>query len=170
MSGPRPASYLSHTEGSAEPGDDGVARGLVAKASSKIDAPIRVVWDAFVNPEVISQYMFGTTVVSEWKKGSPIVWKGTWKGRAYEDKGTILELATERILRYSHYSPLSGLPDVPENYHNVTVELSRSGKSTVVSLSQDNNPTEEARDHSQKNWETMLSGLKKLLEDNRRKS
>jgi len=33
-----------------------------------------------------------------------------------------------------------------------------------VSLSQDNNTTEQARDHSQKNWEVMLTGLKRLLE------
>jgi len=33
-----------------------------------------------------------------------------------------------------------------------------------VSLSQDNNPTEEARVHSEKNWETMLVDLKQLLE------
>jgi len=169
MSGPRLASYLSHTECPPTQSDARVARGLVANASVGINAPIRAVWDALVNPEVISQYMFGTTVVSEWKKGSPIVWRGTWKGRAYEDRGTILELAAEHVLSYSHYSPLSGLPDVPENYHNVTVELSQSGKGTTVSLSQDNNPTEEARDHSQRNWEMMLSGLKKLLEGGQQK-
>jgi hypothetical protein len=28
------------------------------------------------NPEIIKQYMFGTNVISDWKEGSPIVWKG----------------------------------------------------------------------------------------------
>jgi hypothetical protein len=34
----------------------------------------------------------------------------------------------------------------------------------VVSLSQDNNATEEARGHSEKNWAMMLDELKKLVE------
>jgi len=45
----------------------------------------------------------------------------------------------ERILRYSHFSPLSGVPDRPENYHTVTIELSGDGDQTKVSLAQDNN-------------------------------
>jgi hypothetical protein len=33
-----------------------------------------------------------------------------------------------------------------------------------VTLSQDNNATDEAREHSEQNWRMMLDGLKKLLE------
>jgi hypothetical protein len=33
-----------------------------------------------------------------------------------------------------------------------------------VTLTQDNNPTEEARRHSEENWSMMLDGLKKLVE------
>jgi len=136
----------------------------VAKVSTTIDAPVARVWDALVNPAQIKQYMFGTQVSSTWKEGSPIVWKGEWKGKSYEDKGVILALRPERMLRYSHFSPLSGRPDRPENYHTVTIELSGSGGRTTVSLSQDHNPTPEAREHSEKNWSAMLAGLKKLLE------
>jgi hypothetical protein len=50
----------------------------------------------------------------------------------------------------------------------VTVRLSRKGDSTTISLSQDNNPTDEARAHSEKNWEGMLAGLKRLLENKER--
>jgi hypothetical protein len=56
-----------------------------AKAGITIQAPISKVWDALVNPEVIKRYMFGTTVTSHWVTGSPITWKGEWKGKAYED-------------------------------------------------------------------------------------
>ncbi|MGZ7031112.1 MAG: SRPBCC family protein [Thermoanaerobaculia bacterium] len=136
----------------------------IAKASTTINAPVDRVWDALVKPEIIKQYMFGTNVVSDFRKGSPIVWKGEWEGRKYEDKGKILEIEPRRLLKYTHFSPLTGEPDVPENYHTVTIELSGKGKETVVSLSQDKNPTEEARKHSEQNWGMMLSGLKKLLE------
>lgn len=136
----------------------------VAEASVTVDAASERVWDALVDPADIEQYMFGTRVESDWEEGSSIVWKGEWEGKRYEDRGEILELEPRRRLRYTHYSPLSGAPDVPESYHTVTVELSEEGSVTRVLLTQDNNPTEEAREHSEKNWEMMLSGLKKHVE------
>ncbi|MCL4510361.1 MAG: SRPBCC domain-containing protein [Bacteroidetes bacterium] len=139
-------------------------KNLIARASMTINAPGAKVWDALVNPEAIKQYMFGTNVVSDWHEGSPIVWKGEWQGKAYEDKGVILQFKPGQTIQYSHFSPLSGLPDNPENYHTVTIELSGEGDQTRVSLAQDNNTTEQARDHSEKNWEMMLTALKKFLE------
>jgi uncharacterized protein YndB with AHSA1/START domain len=140
-----------------------IGRGL----STTIDASRAKVWNALTNPEVISQYMFGTHVVSEWREGSPIVWQGEWQGRKYEDKGVILKLIPEQVIRYSHFSPLSGMPDAPENYHTVNVELKGDERQTTVSLTQDHNATEEERRHSEENWVSMLSGLKKLLEGQR---
>ncbi len=142
-----------------------MAKGQVARASVAINVPITKVWDALVNPEVIKRYMFGASVVSDWTEGSSIVWKGEWQGRPYQDKGVILRFTPERTLQYTHFSPQSGVPDAPENYHTVTVELSTEGKKTRVVLTQDNNPTEQARDHSERNWNTMLAALKKVLED-----
>ncbi len=138
--------------------------GLIARASVTVNAPRERVWTALVSPEAIKQYMFGTDVVSEWREGSRIVWKGEWQGKAYEDHGVILALTPQRRLQYSHFSPLSGLPDTPENYHSVTIELSDDGSATRISLSQDNNATEDARAHSEKNWGTMLTALKKFVE------
>jgi len=137
---------------------------LIAKAHITISAPIAKVWDALVNPEMIKQYMFGTNAVSDWKEGSPIVWKGEWEGKPYEDKGVILQLKPERVLQYSHFSPLAGQADVPANYHTVTIELSPEEKGTILRLSQDNNSTEKDREHSEKMWGMMLTGLKKVLE------
>ncbi len=139
-------------------------KNLIARASTTINAPSVQVWTALVDPQAIKQYMFGTDVVSTWREGSPIVWKGEWQGKSYEDKGVILQLRPERILQYSHFSPLSGLPDQPENYHTVTVELSAAGKQTEVSLAQDHNASEEERAQSEENWRTMLTALKKFVE------
>jgi uncharacterized protein YndB with AHSA1/START domain len=137
---------------------------IIARATVTIDAPVAKVWNALTNPDIIRQYMFGTNVVSAWKQGSPIVWQGEWQGRKYEDKGVILKLVPERTLQYSHFSPLSGVPDVPENYHTVTVSLSPEGSRTRVELSQDRNASEDEREHSEQNWGMMLEGLKRLLE------
>jgi uncharacterized protein YndB with AHSA1/START domain len=137
---------------------------FIAKAQITINVPIAKVWDALVNPEMIKQYMFGTNAVSDWKEGSPIVWQGEWEGKPYEDKGVILKLKPERLLQYSHFSPLSGQSDVPEHYHTVMIELSPKGTGTMLMLSQDNNSSEEDREHSEMNWGMMLTGLKKFLE------
>jgi uncharacterized protein YndB with AHSA1/START domain len=139
-------------------------KGLVAKASVRIKASNDKVWDALVNPEMIRQYMFGTEVVSDWKEGNPIIWKGIWNGKSYEDKGIILKYEKKKELEFSHFSPLTGIPDIPENYHTVTYRLTYEGDYMLVALSQDNNATETDREHSQKNWEMVLDGLKKVLE------
>jgi uncharacterized protein YndB with AHSA1/START domain len=137
---------------------------FVAKASISIDSPTRKVWKALVTPELVSRYMFGAKVESTWKPGDPIVWKGEWKGKPYEDKGVVIEANPDHVLRYTHFSPLSGAPDVPESYHTVTIELSDQGRSTFVELSQDHNPTDAARSASERNWHVMLQGLKKTAE------
>jgi len=141
-----------------------VEKGLVAKASVKIKAPVNRVWNALINPALIKQYMFGTEVLSDWKNGSTIIWKGVWKEKAYEDKGVILTIEPEKKLQYSHFSPLAGLPDVPENYHTLTYELSKEENEIIVTLSQDNNENEKAQKHSEEMWQNLLDGLKNVLE------
>ena len=139
-------------------------KDLIANAQILVKAPVEKVWDALVNPDTIKKYMFGTTVTSDFKEGSTITWTGEWNGKAYEDKGKITKIKPMTQLQYTHFSPLTGAPDSPENYHLVTVKLTPKNGSTSVLLSQDNNANDEARQHSEKNWTMMLSSLKKLLE------
>jgi len=137
---------------------------FIAKATATIHAPASKVWDALTKPNLIKQYFFDTDVISDWKVGSPITYKGEWQGKAFEDKGKILKIEPEKVLMSTHWSPLSGVPDTPENYHTVTYTLSGRGDSTEVTITQDNNSTEEEKVHSEENWKTVLAGMKKLLE------
>ena len=132
---------------------------LAATATTTIHAPASEVWDALVDPQKIKQYMFGTDVSSDFKPGSPISWKGEFKGKRYEDKGEIKRAMPGRLLEYTHASGTK-----PDDVHTVTVELSGSNGTTTVRLTQDNNANEEAKKESEKNWTTMLEGLKKLVE------
>jgi uncharacterized protein YndB with AHSA1/START domain len=138
---------------------------LIARVQIKIHASQNRVWEALINPEQIKKYMFDTEVISDWKKGSSIIWKGIWQGKSYEDRGKILRIEPEHLLQYNHYSPMMDKRDLPENYHVVTVEIAGNGDETTVSLTQDNNDSEPARKHSEKNWQMMLEELKKLLEN-----
>jgi uncharacterized protein YndB with AHSA1/START domain len=140
---------------------------IIARVSTSINATKEKVWEALVTPTIIKEYMFGTDVVSDFQVGSPIRWKGEWEGKSYEDKGDIREVQPYRLLQFSHFSPATGEKDIPENYHIVTIDLSEEqGTSGVtnVTLTQDNNPTEKSREHSEKNWGVMLKELKKVLE------
>ena len=137
---------------------------FTAKATTTINAPVSKVWQALVNPEIIKQYLFNTEVISDWKVGSPITYRGEWEGKPFEDKGEILAMEPEKLLKSTHWSPLSGVPDSPENYHTVTYTLSNKSKNVEVTITQDNNATEEEKTHSEKNWQTVLKGMKDLLE------
>ena len=138
---------------------------IVAKAQIDIAAPATEVWHALTDPKSIAKYFFGSQVQTDWQPGSPITWKGQYNGKSFEDKGEILEVAPNRLLQMSHFSPLSGQPDTPENYHTLTYELDEADGSTHLSLSQDNNSSEDEAEHSKANWETMLEALKKTVEN-----
>jgi uncharacterized protein YndB with AHSA1/START domain len=138
--------------------------GRVATVEKDIRAPRSKVWRALTDPDEIEKYMFGSKVETDWKPGSRITWKGEYEGKKYEDKGEILEVDRERRLKLTHFSPTSGEEDVPENYHTLVYELEESDGKTHVSLSQDNNKSEEAAEHSRANWDKMLSGLKEVVE------
>ena len=137
---------------------------FVVKVSTIIDASPAKVWEALIKPELIKQYLFDTEVISDWKVGSSIIYKGEWNGKSYEDKGIILQLVPEKIFESTYWSSMSGISDVPENYKKVTYELTPENGSTKITLTQDNNATEKEKNHSEQNWKMVLDGLKKLLE------
>jgi uncharacterized protein YndB with AHSA1/START domain len=139
-------------------------KNLATRSEITINAPVAKVWAALLDPAMIKQYMFDSDVVSDWEEGSPIIWKGQWKGKPYEDKGVILKMEPQRLLQLTHYSPLTGTPDVPESYHTLTYELTELEKGTRLTLTQDNNENQQALEHSQGMWDGMLVTLKKLLE------
>ena len=142
-----------------------MSRGFEAIKTVTIDAPRAKVWDALTNPAKVRQYMHGTNISTDWKVGSAITWKGEWKGQSYVDKGTVLAFEPERLLKNTHWSPLGGSEDTPENYHTVTYELADEGGKTTLTLTQDNNATQEEADTmAEDNWGPMLQGLKEAAE------
>jgi uncharacterized protein YndB with AHSA1/START domain len=137
---------------------------FIAKTSITINAPVSKVWDALTKPDLIKQYLFGTDVTTDWQVGSPITYKGIWEGKPYEDKGKILQMEEGKLLVSTFWSALSGKPDVPENYQTIRYELSANGDGTKLTLTQDNNASQEEANHSAENWKMVLDGMKKLLE------
>ena len=90
---------------------------LIVKKSIRLKADSAKVWDALTNPELTKQFMFGCEAISDWKPGSPLLWKGQVKG---EDKifvkGNIVSIEPRKKLQYTTFGPDSGLKDEPSNY------------------------------------------------------
>jgi uncharacterized protein YndB with AHSA1/START domain len=134
--------------------------------SITISAPAAKVWEALTNPAIVKQYFFGTNVKSDWKKGSPIIWEGEWEGRAYQDKGRILDIEPGKYLKYNYWSSMSGTEDKPENYADISYSLSEQGGKTVLTITQDNIKNKESKEHSEQNWQSVFGKMKNMVENN----
>ena len=138
-------------------------RGHLAVATTEIAAPPQRVWQVLLDPQSVREYMFGSEVVTDWRPGSPIFFRGEWEGRPYEDKGVIVEVNEPVLLQFTHYSPLGGAPDIPANYHTITYELEPIHLGTRVTLTQDNNNSEAAAVHSARRWRQVLNTVKAIV-------
>lgn len=137
---------------------------ISARIRNNIHAPISRVWDALTKPELIKQYLFGTDTKTDWKVGSPIRFTGSWEGKSYEDKGTILDFRLNKLIKYSYWSSMSGIEDKPENYVIVTFELSGEDNNVDLTVTQENIPDQKSKEHSIDNWKKVIDGLKNLAE------
>ena len=137
---------------------------IKGQVSTDIHAPINKVWDALTRPEIIKQYFFGTNTFTDWKVGSPIKFKGEWEGKTYEDKGTILDIEKNKLIKYDYWSSISGIEDKPENYAVITYKLKEKDDQVNLTIIQENIPDEKMKEHSEENWQKVLNGLKNLLE------
>lgn len=137
---------------------------FVATSSISIDAPPDRVWNVITDPAAVKEFMFGADLVTDWTVGGPIAWRGEWEGKPYEDKGEILEVAPGRKLVHTHFSPLGGEEDKPENYHTLTWTLEDRAGATRLTLAQDNNASEDAAEHSQGMWDMLVADVKQIAE------
>ncbi|MBL7862370.1 MAG: SRPBCC domain-containing protein [Cyclobacteriaceae bacterium] len=137
---------------------------FTASKSIHLTVPAARVWAALTTAALIKEYLFGTEMITDWKQGSPIIFRGEWEGKPYQDKGIIMETVPNKIFRYSYWSSFSGTEDKPENYAVVTYHLFPDQKGTLLSITQDGIASAEAQQHSESNWESILNTLKKLVE------
>lgn len=141
-----------------------MAEDLSTEHSIAIDAPVQAVWDAITAPATIERWFFGVHTETDWREGSPIVHTGTWQGRPYEDRGTIVRIEPPHVLTHTHWSALSGLPDLPEHHQRVTWTLRPSGTGTELTVSETNLPSGEAKGVSDQTWPVVLANLKQVVE------
>jgi uncharacterized protein YndB with AHSA1/START domain len=147
---------------------------LVVKNTITINAPAAKVWDALVNPDQTKKYMFGCETVSDWKPGSPLLWKGVFDGKELVAvKGTIKAIRPEQYLEYTTIDPNNAtMEDIPENYLTVTYDLKPVNGQTLLTVTQ-GDYSKVADGESRYNeamagggWQSILDQIKKLVEEN----
>jgi uncharacterized protein YndB with AHSA1/START domain len=136
----------------------------VAISTIAIEAPPSRVWSVITDPKSVGELFFGSEVITDWTVGGPIIWRGEWEGKPFEDKGEIIAFEPDRRLETTHFSPLTGQPDVPENYHTLTWTLEPAGTQTVLTLMQDNNDSPAAAEHSKDMWDMLVATVKDIAE------
>ncbi len=136
------------------------------QVSTTARAGIQDAWNVLTDPSRASEMWWGSAVESDFTPGHPIVWKGTWEGKPFEDRGTILQVKAPSVLQYSHWTPSMG-PDVEENRNILTWRLSEEGGGVRVTFQHDNIATREMKDHSEPMWNQLLARMKEILEKTR---
>jgi uncharacterized protein YndB with AHSA1/START domain len=137
---------------------------LSLKTSIEINAQASKVWQALTDPAIVKQYFFGTNVKSDWKKCSSITWEGEWEGKTYKDTGTIYESDPGKMVKYDYWSSMSGTENKPENYVDITYFLDEKDGKTTLTILQEKIKSEEAKQHSEQNWQGVFGKMKEMIE------
>lgn len=137
---------------------------ITAGSSTTIEASIEEIWRALTTPDQIKEWFFGVDTETDWKVGSPLIHRGEYQGKPYEDKGEIIAFDPPNRLVHTHWSDLSGTPDSPEHYQEVSWALTDLGGTTELAVTERNLPSEDAKAVSDESWKMVLENLKKLLE------
>jgi uncharacterized protein YndB with AHSA1/START domain len=141
---------------------------LIVSQSVIINTYASKVWNALTNPEQIKKYLFGTEAITDWQKGSKVVFQGEYNGLKYEDKGLVLESIINEKLVYTYWSGFYGLEDKSENYSMITYSIIElSSNQCSFTWSQKGFATEEGYNHSLSGMEELLKTIKTIAEQDK---
>ncbi|OJJ15657.1 hypothetical protein BKI52_37880 [marine bacterium AO1-C] len=141
---------------------------MIIKETVSFQADKAQVWDLLTNPAKTRQYMFGSEVISDWKVGDLIEWRG--KTETGDDitfvKGEILAFEAGTSVTQTMFDPHMGLEDVPENYAKLTYALAENGTGTTLEITQDFTGVGNAQkrfEESKQGWPMVIQSMKELL-------
>ena len=140
---------------------------LFIRKEIMLDAPVSKVWNSLTEPKYTRQYMYECDAISDWKKGSELIWKGHHDGKVYV-KGHIVDIDPEKLLRFTTFGADSKLPDIPANYSTVTYALTpEGGKTKLIITDGDFAKIADGQARykdSMGGWNTVLPKLKETVE------
>lgn len=144
----------------------------VIENSVTIHASPSEVWRALTDPDLMKQWMaepvMRLEIVTDWKVGRPIIVKGRHNNVDFENKGTVPQFEPNSILRYSHLSSVSRLPDKAENHTVIEFRLARTAEnSTALNVRTSNFPAESIFKHWEFYWRVTIEVVKRFIENTR---
>ena len=145
-----------------------MTESMIIKEEVHFKSSIEKVWDLLINPEMTQQYMFGCKVISDWKIGSPVFWKGQTENgeEIVYVKGKVLEYEEGKRVSSTTFDPNSGMADIPENHVTLSYEIKAQESGTLLTIIQgDFSKAAEGQkryDESKSGWEEMV--IPKMIE------
>jgi len=140
---------------------------LLIRKSIDIDAPVETLWKILTDSNFIRQYMFGCNAESDWKPGSPLLWRGATDGVVYV-KGNVVLFEPPYALEYTIFDPNSKVADIPSNYLAMKYALKHNGSGSILEITQGDFSTVEDGEnryrHSLDGDDSVLLGIKNLAE------
>ena len=143
---------------------------LKVKQTITLDAEVNKVWEALTKPEWTKKYMLGIEIISDWKVGSPILWKGRLKGdEKIIMKGSIEKIEAKKLLQFTIFDLNAKCKDVSSNYIQATYQLTPKLRKTVLSVTQgDYSHVKDGKKRfidADGAWKQTLNALKMLVEN-----
>jgi uncharacterized protein YndB with AHSA1/START domain len=144
---------------------------LFTRYSIDIDASLAHVWAMLTEPALTKQYMFGCEAISDWKVGSPLLWRGEHEGKPMVFvTGRVVTWQPHALLEYTTFDPNGSIADVPSNHLTMSCTLTAlSPTKTRLDLAQGDFSTVEngaARyaDATKGGNDAFLAGMKHVAE------
>ncbi len=145
---------------------------MIFKEEMIFKSSIEKVWDLLTNPAMTKEYMFGCEIISDWKVGSAIDWKGkTEDGQeVVYVTGKILEYQEMKKITSTTFDPNADMEDIPKNHVNLTYELDEVDGGTQLIITQgDFSEAENGAnryEESKNGWiDLVIPKMKELLKE-----
>ena len=148
--------------------------------SIQIAATPESVWLALTEPGAAEKWR-NADFKTDWTPGVPFDITARVGPKKYRDKGLVLRFDPPKVLEYTYWSSLSGLPDTPDSRSTVTISLDPRDEATLLTVEQQVPPSpvrrgkdweigpESGWKHVEFYWRMTLPLLKAVVERDARK-
>lgn len=132
-----------------------------------INSDPATVWKTLTEPALMKKWMgepeMEINIHTDWTVNSPFIITGFHHVK-FTSKGTVLQFDENSALTYSHFSSVSRLADIPDNYSIIAFTLKPLEDQTALTVKITGFPTETIFKHLQFYWQTTIEIIKRSIE------